>query len=145
MFLLRKCQESLYELSCKSWSLRVKNGSYMSTLDLFLLFTLLVLLYFVWLVHTKFHAKSGVCSSKNEWVTQNLVFVGQKWLIYEYFCTCFYFLHYFVRIVHTKFHAKSGVCSSRNGLVMQHLESVGQKWLIYELSLIHISEPTRPY
>ena len=38
-FMLSKCQESLYELSCKIWSLRVKNGSYMSTLDLFLLFT----------------------------------------------------------------------------------------------------------
>ena len=87
-FMLSKCQESLYELSCKIWSLRVKNCSYMSTLDLFLLFTLLVLLYFGRLGHTKFHAKSGVCSSK-------------KWLSYEYFCTYvlfLYFLYFFCNL-----------------------------------------------
>ena len=104
----------------------------MSTFVLVWLYTLLVLLYFVGIVPTKFHAKSGVCSSRNEWVMQNLESVSKKWLIYEYFCTCFYSLHYFVWIVHTKFHTKSGVFSSRNGWVMQHLESVGQKWLIYE-------------
>ena len=37
-------------------------------------FVLFVLLYFVWTVHTNFHAKSGLCSSKNERVMLNLVF-----------------------------------------------------------------------
>ena len=27
-----------------------------------------VLLWFIWTIHTNFHAKSGVCSSKNGWV-----------------------------------------------------------------------------
>ena len=66
----------------------------MSTFVLVWLYTLLVLMYFVGIVHTKFHTQSGVCSSRNEWVIQNLESVGKKWLIHEYFCTCLYFLHY---------------------------------------------------
>ena len=47
---------------------------------LFVLFVLLYFLYFVLTIHTNFHAKSGVCSSKNEWVMVNLA----KWLIMNY-------------------------------------------------------------
>ena len=63
--------DSLYEFPCKIWSLYLKNAWVMST------FVLFVLLYFVWTVNTNFHAKSGVCSSKNEWVMLNLA----KWLM----------------------------------------------------------------
>jgi hypothetical protein len=42
--------------------------------ELWVLLYYFVLLYFVRTVHTNFHAKSGLCSSRNEWVMLNLVF-----------------------------------------------------------------------
>ncbi len=65
-------------------------------------------------VHTNFHAKSGLCSSRNERVMLNFViwrpFVFQnfvkKWVSYAQFCDLaailfFKFLSKFVQIVHT--------------------------------------------
>ena len=46
----------------------------MSTFLVLYFFVHFVLLYFVRTVHTNFHAKSGLCSSKNERVMLNLVF-----------------------------------------------------------------------
>ena len=69
-------------------------------------------LSFGWTVHMNFHAKSGVCSSKNGWVISTFVL----------FCT--FVLLYFVRTGHTNFHAKSGLCSSKNERVMLNLVSV---------------------
>ena len=65
---------------------------------------------FVQTVHTNFHAKSGLCSSRNERVM--LTFA-----IWRSFCFL-KILSKFVQTVHTNFHAKSGVCSSKNGRVI---------------------------
>ena len=61
-------------------------------------------------VHINFHAKSGLCSSRNERVM--LTFA-----IWRSFCFL-KILSKFVQTVHTNFHAKSGLCSSRNERVM---------------------------
>ena len=79
----------------------------------FVLFCTFVLLYFVRTVHTNFHAKSGLCSSRNERVMLNFA-------IWRPFCFSFFFSK-FVWTVHTNFHAKSGLCSSKNERVMLNL------------------------
>ena len=94
---------------------------------------------FVQSVHTKsrpvninFHAKSGLCSSRNEQVMLNFViwrvfcfskFCQEMSVSYAQFCDMsailfFKILSKFVQTVHTNFHAKSGVCSSKNEWVM---------------------------
>ena len=97
---------------------------------------------FVQTVHTNFHAKSGLCGSRNERVMLNFAiwrpfcfsnFV-KKWVSYAKFCdlAAILFLKNFSKFVqilqtnfHTKsgpvnfnFHAKSGLCSSRNEWVL---------------------------
>ena len=79
-----------------------------------------LVLVFVWTVHTNFHAKSGLCSSKNEWVMLNLVFGSLTtawWQFDDSLMTAWRQLNIF----HTYFHAKSGLCSSRNEWVMLNL------------------------
>ena len=61
-----------------------------------------------------FHAKSGICSSKNGGVTP-----WHPWTPPSNAPD--YFFSYFVRTVHMNFHAKSGVCSSKNEWVMLNL------------------------
>ena len=75
---------------------------------LFLLFCTFCTLWFYWTVHMNFHAKAGVCSSKNGWVMSTFV-------LFVFFCTsCTFVLLYLIRTVHTNLHAKSGLCSSKN-------------------------------
>merc|ERR1712020_35579 len=66
-----------------------------------------------WTIHTNFHAKFGLCSSRNERVMHNFA-------IWRPFCFLAAILKKskFVRTVHTNFHAKSGLCNSRNERVM---------------------------
>ena len=101
-----------------------------------------ILSKFVQTVHTNFHAKSGLCSSRNERVMLNFAiwrpfcfsnFV-KKWVSYAQFwdLVAILFLKIFskfVQIVQTNFHAKSGpvnfnfhaksgLCSSINEWVL---------------------------
>ena len=64
--------------------------------------------------HTNFHAKSGLGSSKNEWVMLNLVFGSLTTAWWQ------------LNIFHTNFHTKSGLCSSRNEWVMLNVVFGGQ-------------------
>ena len=75
-----------------------------------------ILSKFVQTVHTNFHSKSGLCSSRNEPVMLNF-------LIWRPFCFLaailfFKILSNFVQTVHTNLHAKSGLCGSKNERVM---------------------------
>ena len=63
-------------------------------------------------VHTNFHAKSGLCSSRNEQVM--LTFEIWRPFCFLAVILFFKFLSKFVQTVHMNFHAKSGLCSSRN-------------------------------
>ena len=63
---------------------------------------------FVRTIHMNFHAKSGLCSSRNERVMLNFV-------IWRPFC-----FSNFLKIC-TNFHKKSGLCISRNERVMLNL------------------------
>ena len=90
-----------------------------------------ILSKFVQTVHTNFHAKSGLCSSRNERVMLNFA-IWQPFCFFKFFqklvsyaqffdlaaILFFKILSKFVQTVHTKFHAKSGLCSSRNERVM---------------------------
>ena len=67
---------------------------------------------FVQTVHTNFHAKSGICRSKNEWFMLNF----EIWWPF-----CFSKKSKFVQTVHTNFHAKSGVSNSKNERVIINL------------------------
>ena len=64
---------------------------------------------FVHTIHTNFHAKSGLCSLRNERVMLNFVI---------WWSFCFSKLSKFGQTVHANFHVKSGLCSSRNERVM---------------------------
>ena len=78
-----------------------------------------------------FHAKSGLCSSRNERVMLNFA-IWQPFCFFKFFqklvsyaqffylaaILFFKILSKFVQIVHTNFHAKSGVCCSKNERVM---------------------------
>ena len=71
---------------------------------IFLYFCTFVLLYFLyfctfsfgWTVHMNFHAKSGVCSSKNDWVMSTfvLMYFFVLFLYFLYFCTFVIYLDY---------------------------------------------------
>ena len=69
-------------------------------------------------VHTNFHAKSGVCSSRNEWVMLNF----EIWRQFCFLAAIMFFKKKskFVQTVHTNFHAKSGLCSARTERVMHN-------------------------